>query len=581
MLYHGTSNQGSFKRKVKKFMTKNHVYLFYHSIKNTRTSQLFFRLKLLIKRILLSQFVSNKFTLNSSLAKDKEIYIASPLPKAIFQPRKEFVKKQANTLYIKFLNIKKPLILPMNWHPSEMKKGTRLWLLNLHYMEFLESLDDKDWFKYVKDWIKSNKPYERGYWLDDWNSYSLSIRIVVWMQQFEKRGDSISPDDKTLFLKSLLAQVRFLRSNLELDIGGNHLVKNIKALLWAHRFFKGKEAESWYRIGLKILNKNLDEQITKDGAHYELSPAYHAQVFADLMECYTVIDDIKTKEHLKFKLSKMAQFLADTTHPDGMVSLFNDSGLHMAYQPDELLDIYKKLFDIKIRPVDIISYEDAGYFGLRSKNNLVLFDAAELAAKYLPAHGHGDALSFEWSVFGQRVVINPGVFEYDAGKFRDLSRSTKSHNTVTLDNYDQSEFWKSFRVGKRANIINCNNIIKNDSFTVTASHNGYTRLSKNPIHSRKISMYPDKIKIEDSIEKGNGQNAVARIMLSPDISVEMNDRNCFLIGKGFKILVESDNKISLKEAWCFLDFGHRQKTAQLEIGFGKAPCKNKFSLSIL
>jgi uncharacterized heparinase superfamily protein len=581
MLYYGTSNQGTFRRKVKKFMMINHAYLFYHSIKNTRVSQLFFRLKLHIKRILLSQFATNKFILNSSLAKDKEIYMASLLPKAIFKPRNKFVEEQANTLYIKFLNIKKPLILPMNWHPSEMKKGTRLWLLNLHYMEFLESIDDKDWFKYVKDWIKSNKPYMRGYWLDNWNSYSLSIRIVVWMQQFEKRGDSISQEDKTLFLKSLLAQVRFLRSNLELDIGGNHLIKNIKALLWAHRFFEGKEAKSWYSIGLKLLNKNLDEQITKDGVHYELSPAYHAQVFADLMECYVVIDDITVKEKLRLKLSKMAQFLADTTHPDSMVSLFNDSGLHMTYQPSELLDTYKKMFNIKIEPDDIISYENAGYFGLRYKNNLVLFDAAELAAKYLPAHGHGDALSFEWSVFGQRVIINPGVFEYDSGKFRDLSRSTKSHNTVTLDNHDQSEFWKSFRVGRRANIINCNNTIKNDSFTVNASHNGFTRLSKNPIHNRKISMYKNKIKIEDSIEKGNGQDAVARIMLAPDISVEMNDSNCFLLGKGFSILVESDNKISLKEAWCFLDFGHCQKTTQLIIEFGKAPCKNKFSLSIL
>ena len=32
----------------------------------------------------------------------------------------------------------------------------------------------------------------------------------------------------------------FLRNNLELDIQGNHLIKNIKALLWASSFFDEK-----------------------------------------------------------------------------------------------------------------------------------------------------------------------------------------------------------------------------------------------------------------------------------------------------------------------------------------------------
>ena len=69
----------------------------------------------------------------------------------------------------------------------------------------------------------------------------MSIRIVVWMQQYERIEDFLSHDDKDIFFRSLLAQVRFLRSNLELDIGGNHLVKNVKALLWASIFSKVKK----------------------------------------------------------------------------------------------------------------------------------------------------------------------------------------------------------------------------------------------------------------------------------------------------------------------------------------------------
>ena len=88
-----------------------------------------------------------------------------------------------------------------------------------------------------------------------------------------------------------MAQMNFLKSNLELDIGGNHLVKNIKALLWASQFFEGPEADRWRELGLKLLRKAIEEQVTPDGAHFELSPAYHVQVFADLLECYSVLDD--------------------------------------------------------------------------------------------------------------------------------------------------------------------------------------------------------------------------------------------------------------------------------------------------
>ncbi len=561
-------------------MNLKQFILFYNSVINTRIIQLIHRIKFLIKRFILSNLATQKFISANSLAGDNEFYLATVLPKPLFKPRINLILKEDNQIYTNFLNIKRPLVTPLDWYPGDMEKN-KLWLFNLQYMEYLESIDDNDWFKFVIDWINSNKSYKKGSSLEGWHSYTLSIRIVVWMQQFEKKRSLISKTDLNLFLRSLLAQVRFLKSNLELDIGGNHLIKNIKALLWASKFFKGKEADNWHRLGLKLLKTNIDEQITEDGVHFELSPAYHAQVFADLLECYAIINDVSCNEKLNIKLPKMAQFLIDTTHPDGMISLFNDSGLHMAYQPNECIEVYERLFNTQLKSLNIVSYKNAGYFGLRSENNLVLFDAAELAPKFLPAHGHGDALSFEWSVLGQRVAIDPGVYEYEPGKLRDYSRSTKSHNTVTLDDHDQSEFWKSFRVGRRANIIKCDVNKDSGGLTITAAHDGYRRFKNSPIHCRKMSMYPGVINIVDSIKKGNGQIATARIMLAPEISIEIRDKNYFLIGDGFEILVESTNHITINEAICFLDFGCYQKTSQLVIEFGKAPCHNVLNLSVI
>ena len=555
--------------------------LLYHSIINTRPHQLYHRLRLIIKRKLLSNLVSETYAAKIALPTELNNALASNLPSALFKPRKQLVRASKNNhLEVGFLNVWRPLTSPMHWHPSEMKKGTRLWLLNLHYMEFLEALRTESWFEFIKDWIDVNKPYRKGYWLDDWNSYSLSIRVVVWMQQFERRGNYLSETEKLIFLRSLEAQVRFLKSNLELDIGGNHLVKNIKALLWASKFFDGPEARHWGELGSRLLRKALIEQVTPDGVHFELSPAYHVQVFADLLECYSVLDDHLVKRELKTVLPKMAQFLTDMVHPDGMVSLFSDGGLNMSYSPKECLSIFEQLINDKVHQANIISYPHAGYYGLRNRDTLILMDAAELAPKHLPGHGHADAFSFEWSVAGQRVIIDPGVFEYNPGPLRSYSRSTLSHNTVTLDDEDQSEFWQAFRVGRRARITSCEFKALSDSISVLATHDGYNRLAGSPVHSRQILMTSNEIQITDFIFDGRGQRATARLMLAPEIDVEKKGRHWFLRGVNLNIKIECDYPLSVTETDCFLNFGHKYTTKQLAVDFGTAPCKCAMTLTI-
>ena len=557
------------------------ISLLFFSIINSKPSQLFHRIKLIIKRKILSNFASDSFALKVAIASDKNVNISEKVPKALFKSRNHLTRKLKNgKLQVGFLNEWRNLEFPMDWHPREMKKGTRLWLLNLHYMEFIESIESDDWFLYVKDWIKNNMPYKKNYWLDNWNSYSLSVRVVVWMQQYQKKGSHLSNKDKNIFIRSLLAQIRFLEKNLELDIGGNHLIKNVKAILWASKFFVGDEANKWNKFGTNLLRRITKEQITPDGVHFELSPSYHAQVFADFLECYSILDHGDQKAEMKEILTKMAKFLNDVTHPDGLISLFGDGGLNMSYSSEECLAIFDKLIGKKIKHSKVISYPNAGFFGLRNKDRLILMDAAELGAKNLPGHGHGDALSFEFSCSGQRVLIDPGVFEYDEGELRAFSRSTLNHNTVSLDNKDQSEFWKSFRVGRRAKIINQEITKNSNGILVKASHDGYSNMSGKPIHTRSILMSENKIEVKDSIINGSKQSASSRFLLAPNIKVEKFDNKLFLIEKKIKILIESSHPINIVDTVCFLDFGKLVKTKQLVMDFGLAPCSSEVFLNI-
>ena len=83
-------------------------------------------------------------------------------------------------------------------------------------------------------------------------------------------------------------------------------------------------------------------------------------------------------------------------------------------------------------------------------NSSVNFDT--VIVQVILGHAH-DTLSFELSIGDQRVFVNSGISEYGNTSSRQNQRKKKSHNTVEIDNKDSSEVWSSFRVAKRAQII--------------------------------------------------------------------------------------------------------------------------------
>ena len=74
------------------------------------------------------------------------------------------------------------------------------------------------------------------------------------------------------------------------------------------KIFEGDEANKWNEFGINLLQRITKEQITPDGVHFELSPSYHAQVFADFLECYSILDHGDQKAEMKEILRKWQNF---------------------------------------------------------------------------------------------------------------------------------------------------------------------------------------------------------------------------------------------------------------------------------
>jgi uncharacterized heparinase superfamily protein len=312
-----------------------------------------------------------------------------------------------------------------------------------------------------------------------------------------------------------------------------------------------------------LLSKELQKQILADGMHDERSASYHAQVFADLLECRHALGGDPLGGALDNALHRMAQVTAGLTHPDGGPVLFNDAGLTMAYSPGECLDVYERLFDRRPKQRQVFALEAAGYYGFRHGDKYMIADCGRIAPDDLPAHGHGDVLSFELSAGGKRMIVDQGVFEYNPGEKRQRARAALSHNTLCFEGADQAEFFGAFRCGRRPDVTVLSYEPLPDGFVLEGTHDGFRTLAGSPRHVRRFEAGPERIVIHDRIEGASGHTARIGFLLHPGTEVVVEGRSARLLQGSSVINVTSSEPLEIEPAVWWPDMGVERKTSRL------------------
>ncbi len=498
---------------------------------------------------------------------------APPLP--LFAARACAARRTDAGWTFRFLGREAAMGEAVDWSGPDRSPASQLWRMNLHYMEYLEALDDEGFAELVAQWIAGNPPYAPGATGDGWNAYALSLRVVVWMQQLAARQGRLAPGFAVAAERSIAAQLAYLERHLETDIGGNHLIKNVKALIWAGAFFSGPRAKAWRRRGIALLKRELERQILADGLHYERSPSYHAQVFADLMETRHALGPDPLGGALDAGLGRMAGPLTDLAHPDGLPALFGDAGLGMAYAPAACL----AAFGSRAAAQPIFAYRDAGYFGLRTDHCYLVADMGPIAPPQLPAHGHGDIGSFELSVGGARLVVDQGVFEYVAGERRRLSRTAASHNLLHIEGGDQADFFGAFRCG-RMPAVEAEYEPLADGFRLRGRHDGYADLPGAPLVERTIVAEPDIILFHDRILGGGGAPASIGLLLHPKAAVEAGPGTLTVRRGAAGFALVSDLEAIIEDAVYWPDMGVELPTLRIRLRLPPAGREARWQLRL-
>lgn len=422
----------------------------YHSIRYYQPRQLFYRV---IAR------VRTRWALETfkRLCARPGLKVRTPLPN-IAEPVAEGprVRFDDRGIIVRLLSQEYGASWRDGWTRLEQQIPPRLGRFQLHYHEFFlpKSKDDSlparpaEIWEWLTKWIEGFSLPESRFSQDAWHPYVISRRIPVWVKLFSRHPPEGPTAEKVL--ASLTAQARRLRRNLEFDLGGNHLVQNLRGLAVAGAFLDGPEADEWLRTVEKLLWGELREQILKDGEHFERSPMYHVDVLlalADIREAFRMVFK-EWPAILDDSIEKMSHFLGRILHPDGQIPLFGDSTLDLTPNPQ---DVFARLsMDVPVlQPENAESYCVGDYWIYRERGNFLIFDAGPVGPDYLPAHAHADLLTLEASWDGKRLFVDGGVYDYEDSAERAYCRSTAAHNTVEIDHQNQCDVWSRFRMGRR------------------------------------------------------------------------------------------------------------------------------------
>jgi uncharacterized heparinase superfamily protein len=446
----------------------------------------------------------------------------------------------------------------INWLPGE---ASLLWRFHLHYWDWLADLKAaharETAQQLVEDWLLNCDRYDPVVW----HPYPLSLRLVNGLIHGKWLLTGASPNLVEAYWGSLQRQASHLFQNLEWDVNGNHLMKNIKALIFAGLCLPGRQ--SFFLEGQKMLLNALKKQVLPDGSHYERSPLYHVQVLEDLLEIQALLRKVQLKRpaQLEDALDKMAEALAFYRYPDGKLALMNDSA---EGNKKHLSALAKKCGAVEAP--DILS--DAGFVKLEQGLITLMMDVGRpgMNGEY-PGHAHAQALAFELCVGEERIFVNRGTYAYQ-DPLRLTLRGTSAHNTVVVDGENSAEIWGQFRMGRRPTRVEYQ--VKNDKNQIVARHNGYRFLGVG--HERKLKLSADGLVLmgeETLIGKEKSSHRVkAHFHIHPDVKVKLKDEQHVLLtaksGKNMEFTVKNA-RIYANESAYSPQFGEKVSTQQLVV----------------
>ena len=470
---------------------------------------------------------------------------------------KSYFKKENS---FTFLNISHSFSDKINWNFNQFGK---LWTYNLNYFDFLnqENISKEIGLQLILDFIKNDATLKDGK-----EPYPISLRGINWVKFLSNNQVKDELINNTLYFHYCI-----LFKNLEYHLLGNHLLENAFSLLFGAYYFQD---EKLYNKSKNLFISELNEQVLKDGAHFELSPMYHQIILSRLLDGIQLIklnSEWKKDDLLSFletKASLMISWLENITYKNGNIPMLNDATFNIAPNSENIFS-YAKYLGINSQNIPL---SDSGYRKIKLNNYELLLDIGNVGPDYQPGHAHSDTFNFELIIDGNPIFVDTGISTYEKNAIRQYERATHSHNTVKIGSKDQTQVWGGFRVAKRARITH---LIEKPNL-IEASHDGY--LSSGYKHTRSFLWGEKYLILKDKINRSASNNAKAYFHLHSSVTKPLVDgNNVILESSGVSIEFERASTIYVEEYQLSAGFNKTNLAYKIVVLFDQT-LKTKISL---
>ena len=528
-------------------MDFNKIKLLLNTIIHLRVIQIYYRIYYFLRNRLFRYNVKKRIIndFNSILWKNRIDYDNS-----------YFKKENSFT----FLNIFHSFSDKINWNINQFGK---LWTYNLNYFNFLnqENISKETGLQLIQDFIKNDATLRDGK-----EPYPISLRGINWVKFLSNNQVKDELINNTLYFHYCI-----LFKNLEYHLLGNHLLENAFSLLFGAYYFQD---EKLYNKSKNLLITELNEQVLKDGAHFELSPMYHQIILSRLLDSINLIklnNEWKKDDLLLFleaKASLMVSWLKNVTYSNGQIPMVNDATYGIAPQSNKLFS-YAEEIGITDQQ---IPFSDSGYRKINTNNFELFIDVGNVGPIYQPGHAHSDTFNFELIKSGDPIFVETGISTYEKNDIRQSERATHSHNTVKIGDQEQTQIWGGFRVAKRAKIAH----LIEKSNLIEASHDGY--LSDGYKHTRSFLWGEKYLILKDKINRSTSNNAKAYFHLHSSVVKPLVDGNTIMLeSSGLSIAFENALTISIEEYQLSAGFNKTNLAYKIVVLFDQT-LKTKISL---
>ncbi len=458
--------------------------------------------------------------------------------------------------------------------PWELSRFQHLPTLGQAYWLTQDSRYAEEFVAQIRHWTREN-PVPFGV---NWACpMDVAIRAVNWLWGLAFFLGAPEVDDAFLasVLASLVAHGRHIARHLEIGADGitsNHYLANVTGLAYLALVLpEVRDAESWRRVGLEAVFREMDQQVTPDGVDYESSIPYHRLVSEMFLSVAILcrVSGAPIPPRFLERLGLMAEFTLAYTKPNGLapqVGDADDGRLHiLTGYPDwerrdhrHLLAVAGEVLDrddlreagaaareealwlcgrLQVtggRPIGRAAlppssaFPEAGIYILRGPRVHLTFTCGPVGTRGIGNHKHNDLLGFELNVDGEDVIVDPGNYLYTPDPVaRNRFRSTAAHATVMVDGVEQNRlgegslFWLYVDAHPRCLVWESSAELD----AVEAEHDGYARLTDPVRHRRRVQLDKARmsVAIMDLFEGSGRHEACWRFPLAPGCRVVQAD----------------------------------------------------------